>query len=75
MTGYNATTGHTHTQTSSSTTWTITHNLDTLSPVVDCWIDVSGDYTKILPLTVTATSNLVVTITFSSAQSGSAYVA
>jgi len=58
-----------------STTWAITHNLDTSSPVVDVWVDVSGTMTKILPQSVVATSSSVVTITFSSATAGIAFVA
>lgn len=67
--------GHRHSQTSASTTWTITHNLGTNAPVVDCWVDVGGTITKILPTSVVATSTEIVTITFSTAQSGVAYVA
>ena len=68
-------TGFKHDQTAANTTWVITHNLDTTAPIVDCWVDVSGTMTKILPLSVVATSNLVVTITFSTAYAGRAYVA
>ena len=64
-----------HDQSSSSTTWTITHSLGTSTPVVDCWVDVSGTMTKIIPLSVEATSDSVVTITFSSAYAGRALVA
>ena len=64
-----------HDQSSPSTTWTITHNLGTSTPVVDCWVDVAGTMTKIMPLSVEATSNAVVTITFSSAYAGRALVA
>jgi len=67
--------GYKHTQVSSSTTWTITHSLGTSAPVVDCWINNGGVNTKIIPLNVVATSANVVTITFSSAQAGVAYVA
>lgn len=73
--GFVKVTGYRHTQDTASTTWTITHNLDTESPVVDCWIDESGTTTKILPQSVVATSPSVVTITFSSAKAGIAYVA
>lgn len=67
--------GFKHTQSVASTTWTINHGLGTETPIVDCWIDVSGTFTKILPLSVVATSSTTVTITFSSAQSGRAMVA
>ena len=66
--------GYKHAQTSASATWTITHNLGTTSPVVDCWIDLGGGAEKILPLSVIATSDKVVTITFSSAYAGVAFV-
>jgi len=67
--------GYKHVQSVASTTWVINHGLGTDAPAVDCWIDVSGTFTKILPLSVVATSSGVVTITFSSAQSGRAFVA
>lgn len=67
--------GYKHTQSSASTTWTITHNLGANSPCVDVWVDISGTLTKIIPLSVTATSDAVVTITFSTAYAGEAYVA
>lgn len=67
-------TGHFHDQTVASTTWTITHNLGTDAPVVDCWVDIAGTITKIMPLTVVATSSAVVTITFSTAFAGTAQV-
>jgi len=57
-------------QTAANTTWTITHNLNSNAPVIDVWVDVSGDMTKILPLTVTATSVNVITLTFSTAYAG-----
>lgn len=63
-----------HTQAAASTTWTITHSLGTLTPVVDCWVDIAGTDTKIMPDTVTATSTTVVTITFSTAYAGRALV-
>jgi len=63
-----------HTQAVASTTWTITHSLGTKTPVVDCWVDILGTDTKIMPDTVTATSTTVVTITFSTAYAGRALV-
>jgi len=59
---------HHHTQDVASTTWVITHNLNTTVPTVDCWI---GGI-KVIPQSVTATSALVCTITFPSAQTGEA---
>lgn len=72
---YETITGYTHSQTVASTSWVITHNLGTNAPVVDCWVDVLGNKTKILPLSVVATSDVQVTITFSSAYTGEAFVA
>jgi hypothetical protein len=63
-----------HDQTSESNTWVIVHNLDTLMPCADFWIDVSGTMTKIVPLTVTATDNNTLTATFTSAHAGRASV-
>lgn len=71
---YTAIQGFRHIQSASSTTWTIIHGLDTITPAVDCWVDISGSITKILPLTVTATDNKTVTITFSTAYSGEAFI-
>ena len=59
---------HYHTQSVASTTWVITHNLNTTEPIVDCFV--SG--VKVSPQTVTATSALVCTITFPTAQAGEA---
>lgn len=66
---------HRHTQGSTNTTWTITHNLNTDAPCVDVWVDISGTDTKIIPDTVTATSANVVTLTFTTTRSGIAIVA
>ena len=63
--------GYRHDQTAASVTWTIVHNLNTTAPVVDCWV--AGE--KVMPATVTATDAATVTITFSTAESGVAYVA
>jgi len=67
--------GYIHTQSVASTTWTITHGLATQTPVVDCWVDVSGTDTLIIPVDVVATSSSVVTITFSTPRAGRAMVA
>ena len=58
-----------------ATSWVITHNLGTETPVVDCWYDDSGTWKKISPLSVVATSTNVVTITFTSATAGKVIVA
>lgn len=66
--------GYEHTQASASTTWTITHNLGLSEPVVDCWVDDGGSDTRILPASVVATDVNVVTITFTTAYAGRAFV-
>lgn len=63
-----------HIQSAESDTWTITHNLNTDTPVVDCWVLDGGLNTKIMPETVVATSVNVVTVTFSIAYAGRALV-
>lgn len=65
-------TGYSHTQGSSSTTWTITHNLNTSRPLFVAY-DSSGTY--ITPSSVVVSSANTLTLTFSTAQSGTALVA
>lgn len=64
------------TQASPNATWTITHGLDTQDVAVDAFIYVGSpqELQKAIPLTQTATSGNVVTITWSAAQSGNARV-
>jgi len=59
---------HQHTQAVAATSWVITHNLNTTEPIIDVWI--SGE--KVIPQTVTATSALVCTVSFPTAQPGKA---
>ena len=59
-----------HTQSTPSTTWTITHNLNTTSVVTDTSINFGGNLEKILPLNVVLTDANTLTVTFSSAQTG-----
>jgi len=66
---------HRHTESVASTSWVITHNLNTITPLVDVWVDIAGTTTKILPQTVAATSASVVTLTFSTAYAGEAVIA
>lgn len=66
--------GFSHTQTTASVTWTITHGLNTLCPVIDCWTTNNGSLTKILPVSVDAIDVSTVQLTFSTARDGVAYV-
>lgn len=63
-----------HNQSSSSTAWTIIHNLNTPAVAIDVFVDVAGTLTKILPASVVADNDNQVTVTFSSAQFGRARV-
>jgi hypothetical protein len=67
-------TKYTHEQPIASNTWNILHNLDTLRPLVDCWIVVEGVDTKILPLEVTVVDSMNATVTFSAPRAGGAAV-
>jgi hypothetical protein len=58
---------------SSSLVWVVTHNLGTSAPVTDCFTGGSPDE-KIMPVSVVATDNNTVTITWSSARAGRVYV-
>lgn len=66
--------GYDHDQASASTSWTVTHGLNTQDVAVDCIIDNGGNLEKAIPLTQVATSVNVVTVTWSAAQSGKARV-
>lgn len=66
--------GHVHVQQTASTTWTITHGLDTTAVGVDVFVDVGGTLTKILPKKVQIVDVKTVVITFSTAKTGEAFV-
>ena len=66
--------GYIHDQTSASTNWLITHKLNTLTPVVDCFVDIGPERVKIIPMSVQATSSIHVVVTFSQAYTGQATV-
>lgn len=66
--------GYSHTQDTPATSWVIAHNIGTNAPIVDCFVDVEGTPTKIIPSDVVVTSDKVVTIEFSTPQTGTAYV-
>lgn len=63
-----------HSQTSASTSWVITHNLGVAELAVDVVVDEGGNREKILPLDVVMTDDNTLTITFSSARTGSARI-
>ena len=63
-----------HHQSVGSDTWAVSHNFNTDAVVVDVFIDFEGSLEKIIPLSIEATDNNTVTITFSSSQTGWAHV-
>lgn len=65
---------HKHTQDTESDTWTITHNLNITAPVVDCYVDVGGVQTKVLPNNVQSTNANTVVVTWTSPRTGTARV-
>lgn len=63
---------HIHTQDVAATTWTITHNLGTTTPLVQIFDAATN--AMIIPDEITITSNNVVTVTLSTAVTGRAVV-
>lgn len=66
--------GYRYDQATAADTWTIDHNLDVEYPVVDCWVDISGTLTKIIPSSLTATSGKQVVVSFTTQYAGNATV-
>jgi hypothetical protein len=63
--------GFNYTQSTPSTSWVITHNLNIENgPAVDVSVNYNGSLQKIIPSSIVATSADVVTITFTTAYSG-----
>lgn len=52
-----------------STTWVVNHTIGGY-PIVDCLVNISGTFTKMLPASVTYNTPSQCTIVFSTAQSG-----
>jgi hypothetical protein len=69
LTGINST--HVHDEAFTSSTWTITHNLNTGSPLVQVY-DNTGN--MLIPEAITPTNNNVLVITFGTAMKGRAIV-
>lgn len=63
-----------HTQATASKTWTVTHNLDTTAPVVECWVDVEDTVTKIIPSEIKVINRNKLTIRFLKPYLGAAFV-
>jgi len=58
------------TQVSPSSAWTVTHNLNRPQVACDVFVDVGGDLTKVMPVSVAHSSDNALTVTFSEAQTG-----
>lgn len=66
--------GYTHTQSSTSVTWTIVHNLACDSVNVDVIVDDAGDLKKAVPSKIVHTDNNTTTVTLSATGTGVARV-
>lgn len=62
-----------HTQSTPAATWTIDHNLDLTSLMIETFLD-DSNATPILPLKITKTTPNQVVVIFSTARAGSARV-
>lgn len=65
---------YTHTQDTPSDSWTINHNLNTLAPIIDTFIEVEGVVTKILSSSVVVVDANNVTVTWTSPRTGIAAI-
>lgn len=63
-----------YTQTSPSNSWVIEHKLNILYPVIDVYVYVNSELTKIIPKDIIVNSNLQVTIEFSTPYTGVARI-
>lgn len=72
--GYKTANSFHYDQTVAAASWVITHNLNTNAPVIDIWVLVGADLTKILPQNVVVTDVNTVTLTFTVDYTGHAVV-
>lgn len=63
-----------HQQLDVSDQWLVIHNLNTFNLSVDCWVDVDGVKTKILPVAVRSIDDDNVKVLFSRPYKGEANV-
>jgi hypothetical protein len=63
-----------HIQSTSSSSWTIAHNLGTNAEVIDVYVANSGNLEKIFPLSVQHTDINTITVTFTTGFTGNARV-
>ena len=68
------TSSYTHEQSTPATTWTIVHNLGTSAPSYHVYIDRNGSQQQVLPNKAEPTDANTLTLTFTTAVSGTARV-
>jgi hypothetical protein len=73
MMDHRVATNYKHVQTDPSDTWVIEHNLFGY-PVIDAFVDVDGTIQKVMPASVTYTSNKICTLVFAVPRAGFAVV-
>lgn len=61
---------HVHSQDVAAKEWTVTHNLNTLAPIVDVFIVTGNGLQKVLPLDITVVNAMSLKVTFSSDRTG-----
>jgi hypothetical protein len=64
----------TYTNNTPATAWIITHDLNTLNPVVDVWVDDNGNTTAIIPKQIRVIDANKLEITFTVAINGVAVI-
>ena len=57
------------------TTWTVTHNLGTSTPCVNCYTDPGGGFVQTVPADITVVNENEFTVTWSVATAGRVVVA
>lgn len=70
----NTATSYTHDQETAASTWNITHNLNTMAPIVDIWVMFEGAKQKMLPLAVKAIDMQNCQVQFTVPRAGTAAV-
>lgn len=61
---------HVHVQSTPAKQWTVTHQLNTLGPIVDVMIDTGGGLVKVLPFDIVIIDASTVRIDFQSDRTG-----
>lgn len=64
----------TYVQASPSTTWVVKHDLGTVNPMVNIWVDIDGQTTAMLPKNIRVNDVNSITVTFSTPHAGTLVV-